>query len=332
MSIRYEKGRTTEADDLIIRFRSIEQNGLLISTRHDRSQDKLEVTLEAGRVRVDVDIGQETSNLYAGTSLNDDMYHTIIIKRRGNKLNVVVDEDEPIISTVLSNQAEMGYSKLYFGGIEPGEIITSEAPGLIGSMQQLYFNGQNIFEQVRTGQLELRVRQANSARLVESNNEEAVHHAVSFAAANTFIGLPQMKAYNNINLRFMFKTFEPNGLIIYNAGRAMDFIAVELINGSLLYTLNLGYGRIQVRDNTGMSLSDNKWHQVVIGRPSRYKHTMMVDGHIAETTTRGDNYHLDLDGIMYLGIYRTLPAATIRIFYFGHFVFKSAFFRIPVRR
>ena len=27
----------------------------------------------------------------------------------------------------------------------------------------------------------------------------------------------------------------------------------------------------------------------------------MVDGHIATATTRGDNYHLDLDGILYLG-------------------------------
>lgn len=27
----------------------------------------------------------------------------------------------------------------------------------------------------------------------------------------------------------------------------------------------------------------------------------MVDGHLATATTRGDNYHLDLDGILHLG-------------------------------
>ncbi len=27
----------------------------------------------------------------------------------------------------------------------------------------------------------------------------------------------------------------------------------------------------------------------------------MVDGHIATASTRGDNYHLDLDGILFLG-------------------------------
>ena len=31
------------------------------------------------------------------------------------------------------------------------------------------------------------------------------------------------------------------------------------------------------------------------------RHTLMVDGHIATASNRGDNYHLDLDGILFLG-------------------------------
>ena len=34
----------------------------------------------------------------------------------------------------------------------------------------------------------------------------------------------------------------------------------------------------------------------------RYRHTLMVDGHFAMASTRGDNYHLDLDGILFLGM------------------------------
>ena len=167
-----------------------------------------------------------------------------------------------------------------------------------------------------------------------TNNEEAVHHAVSFAAANTFIGLPQMKAYTSINIRFQIRTFESNGLLMYNAGKfvfsrldfqtektrilikfyesiilhfntftgkASDFIAVELIRGKIHYILNLGYGPINIRDTSIVNVSDNKWHEVSIGRPSRYRHTLMVDGHITEQNTQGDNYHLDLDGILFLG-------------------------------
>jgi len=128
-----------------------------------------------------------------------------------------------------------------------------------------------------------------------------VHHAVSFASGGTFLGLPQMKAYNSISIGFQFRTFERNGLILFNAGKASDFVAVELVNGRLHYTLNLGYGPISIRDNSPGTLADNKWHRVSIGRPERYRHTLVVDGHVASAGTRGDNYHLDLDGILYLG-------------------------------
>ena len=92
-------------------------------------------------------------------------------------------------------------------------------------------------------------------------------------------------------------------LLTKSSGKASDFIAVELIRGKIHYILNLGYGPINIRDASTVNVSDNKWHEVSIGRPSRYRHTLMVDGHITEQNTQGDNYHLDLDGILFLGNY-----------------------------
>ena len=92
-------------------------------------------------------------------------------------------------------------------------------------------------------------------------------------------------------------------LLTQFSGKASDFIAVELIRGKIHYILNLGYGPINIRDASSVNVSDNKWHEVSIGRPSRYRHTLMVDGHITEQNTQGDNYHLDLDGILFLGNY-----------------------------
>ena len=57
MSLRYETSVKNEADDVIIRVRSMEQNALLMSTRHDRSSDRLELTLDAGRVKIFLQVG-----------------------------------------------------------------------------------------------------------------------------------------------------------------------------------------------------------------------------------------------------------------------------------
>ena len=85
-----------------------------------------------------------------------------------------------------------------------------------GSLQQLIVNGRELLELASSGQL---LNHAMNAVLVSSNPETTVHHAVSFSAQNTYIGLPQMKAYNSINVRFQFRTFEQNGLLLYNAGK-----------------------------------------------------------------------------------------------------------------
>ncbi len=78
-----------------------------------------------------------------------------------------------------------------------------------------------------------------------------------------------MKAYDSVDVGFQFRTFEQSGLLLYNAGKASDFISVELLEGRLHYTLNLGYGPITIKDNAPDTLSDNQWHRVRIGRPSR---------------------------------------------------------------
>lgn len=132
-------------------------------------------------------------------------------------------------------------------------------------------------------------------------DHQLVHHPVTFKSKHTFVGLPVLKAYSATNIYFQFKTRESSGLILYNAGREQDFIAVELVNGHLQYIFNLGDGPVRVRDNARASLNDNKWHTVTIGRPSPKQHTLMVDDTFAVVTSLGMNEKLDLAGILYLG-------------------------------
>ena len=50
MNLVFRDGVTHEADDILLRFRTREQSGVLLTTVHDRSADKLDVLLEGGRV------------------------------------------------------------------------------------------------------------------------------------------------------------------------------------------------------------------------------------------------------------------------------------------
>ena len=92
---------------------------------------------------------------------------------------------------------------------------------------------------------------------------------------------------------------------MYNAGKkdSSDFFAVELVNGHIHYVLNLGSGVIIIKDNSTEALNDNKWHTIHIGRPFKHYHNLVVDHQLATKPTQGGDVHLDLDGILFLGIY-----------------------------
>lgn len=90
-------------------------------------------------------------------------------------------------------------------------------------------------------------------------------------------------------------------MILYNAGREHDFIAVELVNGHVHYVFDLGDGAVRVRDTSKSKLNDGKWHAVSIGRPASKRHTLAVDDHVTAVNSQGSNENLDLEGILYIG-------------------------------
>lgn len=49
-----------------------------------------------------------------------------------------------------------------------------------------------------------------------------------------------LRAYSSIHIDFMFRTREPNGLILFNGGKKEDFVAVELVEGHINYVVNVG--------------------------------------------------------------------------------------------
>lgn len=178
----------------------------------------------------------------------------------------------------------------------PTMYFPSPQPNFVGQIQQLYFNGVYLIDMARSGQLS-----SVNVTAKFGSREQSIHHPVNFKSKHTYVGLPQLKAYSSTNIYFQFKTLEPKGIILYNAGKGQDFISIELVGGHIHYVVNLGDGPIRIRDNLRNSLNDNRWHSVTIGRPGPRQHTLMVDDSISTVVSQGNNENLDLNGILYLG-------------------------------
>lgn len=154
-----------------------------------------------------------------------------------------------------------------------------------------------------------------TARFISSTPGNA-YHAATFRSKHSYVGLAMLKAYSNVFIDFRFKTLEANGLLFYNGGRRTDFIAVELVNGHVHYIFDLGDGPITLRDKSRIHMNDNRWHSVSIRRPGPKTHTLVVDDTIEVYTAPGNNMHMELDGILYVGgvfkdMYTKLPPSVV---------------------
>ncbi|KAL6444648.1 hypothetical protein ACFW04_002028 [Cataglyphis niger] len=293
----------TQAEEVIIRFKTTRPRGLLLATSLENSADRLQIYLDEGKAQMLIHIGDREKLLVAGQGLNDDMWHTLRFSRRSNSLKFQVDDETPIrVETQLGKQSILEFRTLHVGGYpHTGEDI----PHFVGQLQQIWFNGYPYLEIARSAGSHQASHQGVSPIIRVTGKfgkrNHPVHHPVTFTSKHTFVGLPVLKAYVETNIYFQFKTREANGLILYNAGREHDFIAVELVNGHIHYVFDLGDGAVRVRDTSKSKLNDGKWHAVSIGRPASKRHTLAVDDHVTAVNSQGSNENLDLDGILYIG-------------------------------
>lgn len=113
------------------------------------------------------------------------------------------------------------------------------------------------------------------------------YQPATFRSKHSYVGLPMLKAYSSVYIDFRFKTLEPNGLLFFNGGRRNDFIGVEIVNGHIHYSFDLGDGPQIIRDNARVHMNDNRWHSVSIRRPGPKTHTLSVDEAIEVFTAAG---------------------------------------------
>ncbi|XP_048506164.1 neurexin-3 isoform X4 [Athalia rosae] len=293
----------TQAEEVVVRFKTTQPRGLLLATSLENSSDRLQLSLEEGKAKMLIHIGDREKILTAGQGLNDDTWHTLRFSRRSSSLKLQID-DEPAVraETLLGKQSILEFRTLHAGGYLHAE---HDAPNFVGQLQQVWFNGYPYLEIARSAGSHQGSHQGVTPIIRVTGKfgkrNHPVHHPVTFTSKHTFVGLPVLKAYVETNVYFQFKTREANGLLLYNAGRERDFIAVELVNGHVHYVFDLGDGPVRIRDNSRSRLNDGKWHAVSIGRPAPRRHTLAVDDHVAIVNSPGSNENLDLDGILYIG-------------------------------
>ncbi|KAL8610426.1 hypothetical protein ACOMHN_035143 [Nucella lapillus] len=326
----------TQAEEMSVRFRTMHPNGLLFMTTSDLTSDSVELFLENGVLNLRISVQGSRKFLSVGHTLNDDRWHTVLIKRRGHRVELKIDILRPVTEQLTGSDISLSI-KAFFVGYpsiskpQPAEIARRAAKfdfrhvdirdlpqddnqlnqlkGFIGSMQQFMFNEHLFFEMARTGQVE---NIQLTARL--SSEGYVVADPVTFKSMDAYAVLPRLQAHDTFSLSFQLKTTEMDGLLMYNAGKGQDFLALELTGGFLYYVYNMGGGTQRIRANVNEKLNDNRWHEIRLLRVETYKQLIRVDDNTptVDDLSGAGAIYFDLEDHLYLGgvkktLYHTLP-------------------------
>ncbi|XP_049292738.1 protocadherin-like wing polarity protein stan isoform X2 [Anopheles funestus] len=83
---------------------------------------------------------------------------------------------------------------------------------------------------------------------------------------NSFLTFPGMRQRHRFNIRLKFATVRDSGLLLYNGryNEQHDFIALEIINGRVIFSFSLGDKVETVTVNQQRKVSDGNWHTVEV--------------------------------------------------------------------
>ncbi|XP_058523756.1 neurexin-1 isoform X2 [Ochotona princeps] len=304
----------TEAEDVSLRFRSQRAYGILMATTSRDSADTLRLELDAGRVKLTVNLdcirincnsskGPET--LFAGYNLNDNEWHTVRVVRRGKSLKLTVDDAQAMTGQMAGDHTRLEFHNIETGIITERRYLSSVPSNFIGHLQSLTFNGMAYIDLCKNGDIDYCEL---NARFGFRN---IIADPVTFKTKSSYVALATLQAYTSMHLFFQFKTTSLDGLILYNSGDGNDFIVVELVKGYLHYVFDLGNGANLIKGSSNKPLNDNQWHNVMISRDTNNLHTVKIDTKITTQITAGAR-NLDLKSDLYIGgvakeTYKSLP-------------------------
>uniref|UniRef100_A0A8C7Y575 Neurexin 3a n=1 Tax=Oryzias sinensis TaxID=183150 RepID=A0A8C7Y575_9TELE len=286
----------SSSDEITLSFKTWQRNGLILHT--GKSADYVNLALKDGAVSLVINLGSGAFEAIVepqNGKFNDNTWHEVKVTRNlrqltgsqydlVNKLHCMVTISvDGILTTTGYTQEDytmLGSDDFFYVGGSPS---TADLPG-----SPVSNNFMGCLKEVRRCTLCLLFAGFCPVFLF-----------------STTVGADKSNAFRMGSISFDFRTTEPNGLILFTHGKpqerkdAVDFFAVELLDGSLYLLLDMGSGTIKVKA-TQTKVNDGIWYHVDIQRDGR-SGTISVNSRRTPFTASGESEILDLEGDMYLG-------------------------------
>ncbi|XP_076354877.1 chondroitin sulfate proteoglycan 4-like [Tachypleus tridentatus] len=286
--------------NVFIRFKTRRSNALLFLALGP--PDYCLILLEEGEIKVRINLGsgEEVLTSLPGLKYNDLLWHEAKIHRVDGEITLEIDDIHKTFLHISGRFFELNIkSGIFLGKLgSDSKDLFRNIPSFRGCLESVIFNDHDVLG-LAAESLEKHVFGVTWDCRKEF--EASSFEPISFIAAGAFIALPTLEARNGGNLTFEIKTHSQLAVLLYTAGdhSETDFIAVEIVDGFVILSVNEGNGVIEIQSD--VMISDGEWHYVEVDFSPIYLEIEVDGKRESLRPSVGQNRFFDLDGFLYFG-------------------------------
>ncbi|KAG8596005.1 hypothetical protein GDO81_001704, partial [Engystomops pustulosus] len=236
----YEKSMSTTKDLISLKFKTMHSDGVLL---HGEGQNGDRITLELikGRLCLSIHLGNlqfhasnPHVNVFLGSLLDDQQWHSVVIERFGRQVNFTVDRHlHHFFMKGDISYLDIDY-ELSFGGIaSQGKSASWLRKNFHGCIENLYYNGLNISDLAKRYKPQIHI-EGN----VSFSCQEPPVVPVTFLNAQSYLVLLGLSLQEEVAISFYFRTWNKEGFLCATKLSSAPFqFVVYIFDGKLKMSL-----------------------------------------------------------------------------------------------
>ncbi|XP_056381233.1 contactin-associated protein-like 4 isoform X3 [Hyla sarda] len=274
----FEKSISTTKDLISLKFKTMHSDGILL---HGEGQngDRIALELIRGRLCLSIHLGNlqfhasnPHVNVFLGSLLDDQQWHSVVIERVGRQVNFTVDRHvHHFFMKGDISYLDIDY-ELSFGGItSQGKSASLLQKNFHGCIENLYYNGLNISDLAKRYKPQIHI-EGN----VSFSCQEPPVVPVTFLNSQSYLVLPGLSLLEEVAISFYFRTWNREGFLFATRLSSAPFQFVVYISDGKLKMSLFKNGKLYLDTVTGLELNNGQWHHLSLAA-KRNRVNLIID-------------------------------------------------------
>ncbi|XP_075788582.1 chondroitin sulfate proteoglycan 4-like [Pelodiscus sinensis] len=284
---------------LQLRFQTSRPQGLLFLAAG--KEDHCLVELHSGylQLRINLGAGERVLHSQRSSRLNDLAWHLVELHHENDNVTLVIDKHYRTSTKMPGILYQLNIEHgLYVGGSGNLDVpyLDRALANFRGCIDNLVFNQHEILTSLRPYPGFRNVHEVSLGCSDEFFAGE--DEPISFFSSKSYVSFPLWNVQGEGRLECAIQTSAQRSLLLYNSGRAGDFIAMEIEDG--LIKAHIGRSKSRMHLSSLKTVSDNKWHSIELKFTAQYLQ-LMIDGETVKTSFSSHSKMPLLKGPLFVG-------------------------------